>query len=77
MGERAFTALFTAGTDVVFAFHGYPGLHLLTTGEDAGSLARIVDHEAGLLGVSGRTADVAALLALRATDRDAIDADRP
>ncbi len=46
-------------------------LHLLATGEDAGSLARIVDHEAGLLGVSGRTADVKALLALRATDRDA------
>lgn len=46
-------------------------LHLLATGEDAGSLARIVNHEAGLLGVSGRTADVKALLALRATDPDA------
>ncbi len=46
-------------------------LHLLRTGEDAGSLERIVDHESGLLGVSGRTADVKALLALRGGDRDA------
>lgn len=46
-------------------------LHLLATGEDAASLERLVNHEAGLLGVSGRSADVEALLALRATDRDA------
>lgn len=43
-------------------------LHLLRTGAlDAEGLARVVDHESGLLGLSGTTADVEDLLAARAT----------
>ena len=43
-------------------------LHLLRTGavDDAG-LAHLVDHEAGLLGLSGSTSDVQQLLAARST----------
>lgn len=46
-------------------------LHLLGAGEDAGSLARIVGRESGLLGVSGFSADVKVLLARRGADPDA------
>lgn len=46
-------------------------LHLLAAGADAGSLARIVNRESGLLGVSGRSADVKTLLAARSQDADA------
>ncbi|MDB4969027.1 MAG: Acetate kinase [Myxococcales bacterium] len=50
-----------------------PGLllHLLNDGYDAPSLERLVNHEAGLLGVSGSTSDMKLLLERRATDPDA------
>ncbi len=50
-----------------------PGLllHLLAAGADATSLERLLNHESGLLGVSGRTSDVKSLLARRASDPDA------
>ncbi|HMG53302.1 MAG TPA: acetate/propionate family kinase [Kofleriaceae bacterium] len=46
-----------------------PGLliYLLDHGHDARSLARLVDHEAGLLAISGTTGDMQRLLELRAT----------
>lgn len=43
-------------------------LYLLDAGEDAHGLDRTVNHESGLLGVSGTSADVKALLEKRATD---------
>jgi acetate kinase len=43
-------------------------LYLLAHGYDARSLARLVDHEAGLLALSGTTSDVQQLLAVSATD---------
>ena len=43
-------------------------LYLLNAGEEAHGLERIVNHESGLLGVSGTTADMKALLEQRATD---------
>lgn len=46
-------------------------LHLLGAGEDVRSLERIVNHESGLLGVSGHSADLKVLLDRRATDSDA------
>ncbi|HMH49449.1 MAG TPA: acetate/propionate family kinase [Candidatus Acidoferrum sp.] len=50
-----------------------PGLliHLLGEGHDARSLEHLVNHEAGLLGVSGSTSDMKALLAQRADHADA------
>jgi len=47
-----------------------PGLlvYLLDHGYDARGLARLVDHEAGLLALSGTTSDVQRLLELRVTD---------
>ena len=54
-----------------------PGVlvHLLAhEGYDVAALERLVDHEAGLLGVSGTTSDMQALLAARATDAAAADA---
>jgi len=43
-------------------------LHLLRTGAvDQDGLAHLVDHESGLLGLSGSTAEVQALLAARST----------
>ena len=47
-----------------------PGLlvYLLDHGYDARSLAKLVEHESGLLGVSGTTSDMQQLLAARATD---------
>jgi len=46
-------------------------LHLMRAGADAPALERLVNHESGLLGVSGRTADMQVLLALRDADADA------
>jgi acetate kinase len=46
-------------------------LHLLDQGHDARSLEKIVNHESGLLGVSGETADVKTLLEHRPTDERA------
>jgi acetate kinase len=43
-------------------------LYLLNAGEDAHGLERTVNHESGLLGVSGTISDIKALLELRATD---------
>jgi acetate kinase len=43
-------------------------------GYDAASLERLVDHESGLLGVSGSTPDMETLLRLRADDAAAADA---
>ncbi|CAN5215927.1 acetate/propionate family kinase [soil metagenome] len=43
-------------------------LYLLGRGYDHRSLAKLVDHEAGLLALSGTTSDMRALLAARATD---------
>ena len=43
-------------------------LYLLNAGEEAHGLERIVNHESGLLGVSGTAADMKALLEQRATD---------
>jgi acetate kinase len=54
-----------------------PGVlvHLLAhEGFDAGAIERLVDHESGLLGVSGTTSDMKALLETRATDPRAADA---
>jgi acetate kinase len=54
-----------------------PGVlvHLLVhEGFDAAALARLVNHESGLLGVSGTTSDMKALLAARATDARAAEA---
>ena len=47
-----------------------PGLllYLLDHGYDARGLARLVDHEAGLLAISGTTSDMQKLLERRATD---------
>jgi acetate kinase len=49
-------------------------LHLLARGYDAAALERLVDHEAGLLGVSGITADMQTLLAQRAYEPHAAQA---
>lgn len=46
-------------------------LHLMAAGADARTLERVVSRESGLLGVSGRTADVKELLARRDVDADA------
>ena len=43
-------------------------LYLLGQGYDRRALAKLVDHEAGLLAVSGTTRDMRELLAARATD---------
>ena len=54
-----------------------PGVlvHLMThEGRDAAAIARLVDREAGLLGVSGTSADMRMLLERRATDAAAADA---
>ncbi len=50
-------------------------LHLLNTaGYDAAALERLVDHEAGLLGVSGLSSDMQTLLAARESDPRAAQA---
>jgi len=41
---------------------------------DAGTIERLVDHESGLLGVSGTTSDMKALLEARATEPHAAEA---
>src|SRR6185436_17659444 len=54
-----------------------PGVlvHLLAhEGYDAATIERLVDHEAGLLGVSGVTSDMKALLEMRATEPWAAEA---
>src|SRR5215475_6791234 len=54
-----------------------PGVlvHLLAhEGFDAGAIERLVDHESGLLGVSGTTSDMKSLLETRATDSHAAEA---
>jgi acetate kinase len=54
-----------------------PGVlvHLLThAGWDAAAISRLVEHESGLLGVSGATSDMQALLAMRATNAAAAEA---
>jgi acetate kinase len=54
-----------------------PGIlvHLLAhEGFDAGALERLVDHESGLLGVSGTTSDMKALLDTRPIDPRAAEA---
>ncbi len=54
-----------------------PGVlvHLLAhMGWDAAAIARLVEHESGLLGVSGATSDMQALLAMRATSAAAAEA---
>src|SRR5262245_24321643 len=54
-----------------------PGVlvHLLAhEGFDAAAIARLVDHESGLLGVSGMTSDMKSLLETRATDPRAAEA---
>lgn len=54
-----------------------PGVlvHLLVhEGFDAASIERLVHHECGLLGVSGTTSDMKALLEARASDRRAAEA---
>ena len=54
-----------------------PGVlvHLLAhEGFDAGAIERLVDHESGLLGVSGTTSDMKALLETRATEPHAAEA---
>jgi acetate kinase len=54
-----------------------PGVlvHLLGhEGYDAGAIERLVDHESGLLGVSGITSDMKALLDARATEPHAAEA---
>jgi len=54
-----------------------PGVlvHLLAhEGFDAGAIERLVDHESGLLGVSGTTSDMKALLETRATETHAAEA---
>jgi len=54
-----------------------PGVlvHLLAhEGYDAATIERLVDHEAGLLGVSGVTSDMKALLEMRATEPRAAEA---
>ena len=54
-----------------------PGVlvHLLAhEGFDAASIEHLVDHESGLLGVSGTTSDMKALLEARATDPRAAEA---
>ncbi len=43
-------------------------LYLLGRGYDPRALAKLVDHEAGLLALSGTTSDMRSLLAARATD---------
>ena len=43
-------------------------LHLLDLGHSAGDLDRMLNHESGLLGVSGITADMKVLLSRRSTD---------
>jgi len=43
-------------------------LYLLNAGEDARRLERTINHQSGLLGVSGSTSDMKALLEQRATD---------
>jgi acetate kinase len=43
-------------------------LHLLDLGYSAGDLDRMLNHESGLLGVSGITADMKVLLSRRSTD---------
>ncbi len=50
-----------------------PGLlvHLLTLGYDSASLEKLVNHQSGLLGVSGQTADMKTLLARRDGDGEA------
>ncbi len=49
-------------------------LHLLGAGWDAPALTRLVERESGLLGISGSSGDMQALLAARATDPRAADA---
>ena len=44
-------------------------IHLLKAGYSADQLEELVDHEAGLLGVSGQTSDMKALLAKSQTDQ--------
>jgi acetate kinase len=54
-----------------------PGVlvHLLAhEGFDAGAIARLVDHESGLLGVSGKTSDMKVLLETRAAEPHAAEA---
>jgi acetate kinase len=54
-----------------------PGVlvHLLAhEGFDAGAIERLVDHESGLLGVSGTTSDMKTLLETRATEPHAAEA---
>ena len=54
-----------------------PGVlvHLLThEGFDAGAIERLVDHESGLLGVSGKTSDMKVLLETRAAEPHAAEA---
>jgi acetate kinase len=50
-----------------------PGLllHLLRGGASVDDLERVLEHESGLLGISGRSGDVRDLLAARASDPDA------
>jgi acetate kinase len=49
-------------------------IHLLRSGWDASALERLVDREAGLLGVSGTTSDMKELLARRSDDPRAAEA---
>jgi acetate kinase len=46
-------------------------IHLLKAGYSADRLEQLVDHEAGLLGVSGQTSDMKALLQKSQTDKGA------
>jgi acetate kinase len=46
-------------------------IHLLKAGYSADRLEQLVDHEAGLLGVSGQTSDMKALLKKSQTDKGA------
>jgi acetate kinase len=52
-----------------------PGLlvHLVRDGYDAGSLDELVNHESGLLGLSGSSSDMRALLAARAAGDERAD----
>ena len=46
-------------------------IHLLKTGYSADQLEKLLDHQAGLLGVSGQSSDMKALLQKRQTDEAA------